>query len=318
MPDTAVIEKPAVAEVDPIYVPKPTNYIPPIDPDEALERKMAGVPPAPLVNPPTDTAKKEDAKPAEPVAPVATSQKLQLAQPSADQLPPPHPPELIEKALGLDIPIEEITTASTQELRRLVTYVGREVARRQKEPAPVKEVKEEEYDYEANPAGFMPEVIKELRKGADATKALKEIKERLDRTEEQSQRSFLQARDQRLMGLLGQDLAPAFDQRTPAGYAQFGELLATMDGLARAAQSRGKIIDEPALVKKALKALEIEVAAPGEDATKKAALEAKKKEFDAAALGEPNTRKGNVTLEEELLQRKQAIQGKQKTQWLDG
>lgn len=274
----------APPETETIQVPKDEIYTgaeaDPADLDASSEPAVA----EPIQADPPDT---EDA-PVEPAAP-------EVAAPSDK-----HSVEMVEQALRLQIPVEEIDEMSPKELQRAVTQLNRfgqhvwdsATSQVKKETAPEKaeavqdfpiDLGKDENGVAYKPEDIHPAILNALR--AVAKQSEEETRAVVDRLEQESRSQQVNQVQQRVGGLIsgmGEEVAKTFDQTTAKGKQNYQELMVMMSSIHQTAKQIGKPLTEPQIFNRAVKAMDL-MPAPKpsqsqiDEATKKAA-------WDKAAL----------------------------------
>lgn len=303
MADQAVLEAPpeTKAPADPIWEPEQEPEAPPPSgaAEEAAERNLAAgkvtETVAPQATPPSADAETKEAKPAEPVAetkPVETPPAPEVYQ---------HDEYMVERAIAHGATTAQIQATSSKHLGMWLKMKDEEKAA----PAPAALAPKPEDDHEQVLAQFEkegaidPKLIPIFKAGLEAQKEAKALKAQLGQIQGNTQQAILAARDERLTGYISSispDLAKTFDQNTPEGYKRYGEFLGMMGAIASHPSSAA--LPEDVRTRRALVALGIDVA--NKQAEKDAALEAQKEKFDKGALGVTTSRKGEMTLVDEI------------------
>lgn len=223
---------------------------------------------------------------------------------------PAHPPSLVEQAVFLQIPSAEIEEMSTKELERAVKSADRaaryawETAQQQAKQPEAKPDEEEivldfgkdEYGNPLSAEDVNPAMLNGMKGIVKQFNA--KLKEAKSAIEQQSVVRDVEARIDGVLKTIGADTA--FDRSTKAGQANRMELLGTMAGISHAAQQAGKRYDEPELVRRAVKAMDLEPKAAPAPKPEDAELEKRKKAFEEGALAGAGTRASNDSVYERV------------------
>jgi hypothetical protein len=306
MAESATLEAPPETKVeeDPIYEPEQEPEPVPLSgqAEEDAERNLAAgkvteAAPAPQATPPSADAETKEAKPAEPVA------ETKPETPAAPEVYQ-HDEYMVERAIAHGATTAQIQATSSKHLGMWLKMKDEEKAA----PAPTALAPKPEDDHEQVLAQFEkegaidPKLIPIFKAGLEARKEVKEIKEQRLRDAQARQNAELAARDERLMGYISSispELAKTFDPArdpTSEAYKRYGEFLGMMGAIASHPSSA--TLPEDVRTRRALVALGIDVA--NKQAEKDAALEAQKEKFDKGALGVTTSRKGEMTLVDEI------------------